>query len=173
MEARHRPAALAIWLPYLRACQENYPCWIEVKDTGKRFETIRTQINSAITGWLRYDYPTQLTRAWWEGHWPEITVRVYDDKVYLAPRGDVEFNPALAEALTRAPGTGDGCLGLFTTTPPIKIMHACAVLLDGEYVEGHFRFAGSLDPLIITELRETYENVEVFKPDDQPYWVMM
>lgn len=167
LPARERPQALAPWINALQRLQDKFPIWIELDPCGKSFETVKSQVNTAVAAWLKHGYDLPLDRNWFLANWGGVVVRSEEYRVWLAPKGEELFDPNRAESC--AANSGGDCLVYFEQVPGREVLEALAVLLDREVLPGQVRCAKPFP----TELMEKFDNIEVFKPEGEPYWVMM
>jgi len=165
LPSREKPNALVPYLKFLHQMEQNYPAFVEI-DVMKSYETIKATLRTGIKSLLKHKWETGLNTAWWETYWPLLSVRSIDGKVYLAPT-DANFEEALEIQQIRF--LSGKILHSFETLPSTAVLHAICLLLDKEILEGEFHCIHEF-PQVFTEY---YKNIEIFKPEGSPFWILM
>lgn len=166
LPARQRPTVLAQFIPILQKWQRYHPAWIEVPNTDKSFDSLASDLRESVKGWMLYQWETPLDLNFFQQHWESVSLKSYKGSLWIAPRTEKEPG-SNAQALSKQ--QSEGLLAFWQELPSDADLRAAAQLLNNETLMGEIRCAKPFPEWIIAE----FDNVETFKPDNCPYWVMM
>jgi len=162
---RETPDNLDRYVPLLLKVEKKFPDFVELPPYDRRPETVRTDIHAGLRAWLTHRWDCPLNYEFWEKNKGQVVVTFQNAKWYVGPKG-TKVDPARSSAIQETL-TESEVLHFFQEHPGQDVINACATLLQHEILYCEFRFA--FDP----KLDKKFDNVEVFKPEGEEFYVMM